>query len=371
MTCQNTSKHIHVKDLDQIRSIVVRGNNWIGDAIMSVPALRELRRIFPRAEIVLLTRQWAEGIFLESELVDGVISIGSGGSQLKEKLRQADILKQESFDLAVVFPNSFESALIPFLARVPIRIGYNKDLRGLLLTEPVPVPQWKKHRHEVFYYLNLVAEIEKRMTGICGTMETEPDLRIEISEERKAGARRRLKDAGVDIEKRTIAFGVGSENSSAKRWGAERYASLCDRLRCDLRANVILIGSQKDKEVAERVLELCGSKPVDLTGTTDISEAAAILSVADLLVSNDMGLAHLAPALGTPTVVIFGPTDPVTTRPYSPLAKVVRHPVECSPCMLRDCPIDHRCMTRVTVDDVYNACLGSLQNASLESTAEN
>ena len=341
---------------NSINSIVVRGTNWIGDAIMTIPALRELSRIFPNAEIVLHTRKWAEGIFGDADFLDWMITYDQSTSKFKDTIGQAHTLRLQNFDLAILLPNSFESALTAWLARIPKRIGYNKDLRGLLLTDPVAVPEWKEKRHEVFYFLNLIAEVEKRFLGTETVLRNEPDSSLQISEERRFDARRFLIKAGVDPAKKVIAFGAGSTNSRAKRWGVERYAELADKLQSELEAEVILVGSADEVEIAAEVRQLSKKPPIDITGKTGLVEAAALLSVVDLLVSNDMGLAHLAPAIGTKTVVIFGPTNPVTTRPFSGNATVIRNAVECSPCMLRDCPIDHRCMTRISAEEVFNVC---------------
>ena len=341
---------------NSIKSIVVRGTNWVGDSIMTIPALRELSRIFPDAEIVLHTRKWAEGIFRDADFLDRIITFDPGKWKIKDTIIQADSLREQRFDLAILLPNSFESALTARLAGIPRRIGYNKDLRGLLLTDPIAVPEWKNKRHEAFYFLNLIAEVEKRFIGTDTVMHSKPDSSLQISDERKAEALQILKAAGVDSAKKVIALGTGSTNSRAKRWGADSYAKLNYRLRNDLDANVILVGSADEADIAGEVQRLSTTLPIDMTGKTGLAEAAAILSVVDLLVSNDMGLAHIAPAVGTKTAVIFGPTNPVTTRPFSDNAVVIRHDVECSPCMLRDCPIDHRCMTRISVDEVFNVC---------------
>jgi heptosyltransferase-2 len=174
---------------------------------------------------------------------------------------------------------------------------------------------------------------------------------------------------GVDPTKKTIALGVGSTNSRAKRWPAERYAALNDRLQTDLDANVILVGSKAETDVADRVAGLCAKQPINLTGKTDLAEVVATLSVIDLLISNDMGLAHVAPAVGTRTIVIIGPTLPETTRPFSDNAEIVQKRVECSGCMLRDCPIDHRCMTGISVEQVFEAAERHL-NAKSQSSED-
>lgn len=335
--------------------ILVRGTNWIGDAVMSVPALRELRRIFPDDRITLHTRSWADGLFRDVDFIDELVTFEKHRWQIKDVYDNTQFLRDDRYDLAVLLPNSFESALTSFLTRIPRRIGYNKDVRGLLLTDPVAVPEWKNRRHEVYYYLNLIGEIEKRVVGRETVAASIPDVTLNISAERKAAARQTLALAGADSSKKLVALGVGSTNSRAKRWPAENYARLNDMLQNKAGVSVVLVGSKGDSDVAEAVLRASKIKPIDLTGKTDLGEAAAILSVADLMVSNDMGLAHVAPAVGTDTIAIFGPTDPDTTRPFSDKAEVLRKPVECSPCMLRDCPIDHRCMIWLTVDDVFRA----------------
>ena len=335
--------------------ILVRGTNWIGDAVMSVPALRELRRIFPDAKITLHTRSWADGLFRDAEFIDELVTYDKSRWKIKDVYDNTQFLRDDGYDLAVLLPNSFESALTSFLTRIPRRIGYNKDVRGLLLTDPIAVPEWKSRKHEVFYYLHLIGETERRVLGRDTVSVTIPDISLEVSRERRVAAKSQLLAFGVDPKKRTVALGVGSTNSLAKRWPAERYAQLNDLLQTEMDSNVILIGSNDEIIVADEVVRLSGKPSINLAGKTDLAEIVAILSEIDLLIANDMGLAHVAPAVGTQTVVIFGPTNPETTRPFSHIAEIVRKAVECSPCMLRDCPIDHRCMTWISVEEVFAA----------------
>ncbi len=335
--------------------ILVRGANWIGDAVMSVPALRELRRIFPDDQITLHTRSWADGLFRDADFIDELVTFDKARWKIKDIYDNSQFLRDDGYELAILLPNSFESAITTYLSRVPRRFGYNKDARGLLLTDPIAVPEWKNRRHEVFYYLGLVSEVEKRVLGRDTVSRALPDTTLNISEERKGAAREILAGAGADLSKKTVALGVGSTNSRAKRWPADRYAQLADKLRVELDVNVVLVGSKDERDVSASVEALCSSSPINLTGKTDLGEAVAVLSVVNLLISNDMGLAHVAPSVGTQTIAIFGPTNPETTRPFGDNAEVVRKEVECSPCMLRDCPIDHRCMTRISVDEVFEA----------------
>ncbi|CAN5311176.1 lipopolysaccharide heptosyltransferase II [soil metagenome] len=333
------------------KSIVVRGTNWVGDAVMTIPALRELRRIFPSAKISLHTRTWAEGIFRDADFLDEILTFDKTDSKIVDTFSQAKILKDNNFDLAVLFPNSFESALVTKLAKIPQRVGYAKEGRSFLLTNAVEIPFWKNKRHEVFYYLNLVGAIEASFFGKRTASENISKVDLHISDQRRTEAREILEKNGVDLSKKTIALGVGSTNSRAKRWQAESYAELNDLLQNELQVNVVLVGAKDETEVSEEVFTNSSLKPIILTGKTSLSEAVAILSEIDLIISNDMGLAHIAPAVGTKTLVIFGPTNEKTTQPIG--SEIIRKNVECSPCMLRDCPIDHRCMTQISAVEVF------------------
>lgn len=339
--------------------IVVRGTNWIGDAVMSVPAMRELRRLFPDAFIVLHTRAWAKDIFADSVLFDEIIPIDQTGNKAAASLRQAEELRKRNFDAALLFTNSFATAFIARVGRVRRRFGYETDGRSFLLSDSVPVPPWKNERHEVYYYLNLVSEFGQRLTGAKPEIMKNPATNIPVSECRRREARELLNRSGAHPGP-IVALAAGSTNSRAKRWGVENFAALNDRLQEELGANVLLLGAADEAHNSCRVSASARHKPIDLTGKTTLAEAAAVLAEADMMVSNDMGLAHLAPAVGTETLAIFGPTNHVTTRPFSPLAEVIRAGVECSPCMLRDCPIDHRCMTRISAAQVFERVRGKL-----------
>ena len=340
--------------LQEINRIVVRGTNWVGDAVMTVPALRELRRLFPKAQITLSTRAWAEGLFDDADFIDDLqVHQGNG---LLSVIGQVREWRKRRFDLAVLFPNSFASALVAFLSRVPIRIGYATDRRQQLLTHSLNLPDWRGSKHEVFYYLQIIAELEWRVKGEQTFLETQPDGSLAVTDTRKAAALDLLRANGVrnlSDDCKLVALCPGSINSRAKRWPAERYAALGDRLINELGADVLLIGSAAELEVSREVARVMKNKPVMLTGKTNLAQLSAILSLVDLLVTNDTGPAHIASALSRPTLVIFGPTNPLTTRPFSPYGEIMRKPPDCAPCMLRDCPIDHRCMTAISPDEVF------------------
>lgn len=351
--------------VSDIKRVVVRGTNWVGDSVMTVPALRALRRILPDAHITLALRPSAKGIFSEADFIDDVLvydrrNAFSVISQVREWRRRR-------FDLAVLFQNAFEAALIPFLAGVPLRLGYATESRQAMLTHPLPLPDWRSSKHEVFYYLYLVTALEQLLTGASTICETDPDISLAISESRKAGAAELLRSYGVKDEKSVVAICPGSINSRAKRWPAERYAALADRLM-DQQRQVVLIGSKDELEVTNEVTSRMRHRPVVLTGKTTLDQITAVLGHVDLVVTNDTGPAHIAAALGCPTIVIFGPTNPLTTRPFSFKAEIIRHPPDCAPCMLRDCPIDHRCMTAITVDEIFEHAHAVLKRSSFAKT---
>ena len=344
---------------EQIERVVVRGANWVGDAAMTVPALRELRRVLPGAHLTLATRPWAVGVFDGADFLDDLLVVEADGRGVRAFFSQTRRWRAGRFDLAVLLPNAFAPALVAFAARVPFRAGYATDGRGPLLTHPFAPPEWRGRRHEVFYYLNVVAELERRLTGSTsvrleeGAAHAGPRTDIAVSAGRQESARELLRARGLRPDRPVVALCPGSTNSRAKRWPAERFAALADLLVEEAGAQVLLVGSAGELEVSRAVSDAARHAPIMLTGATDLAETAALLSVCDLLVTNDTGPAHLAAALARPVVVIFGPTDPTTTRPFSALAELVREPPECAPCMLRDCPIDHRCMTAVTPEAVF------------------
>ena len=338
--------------LSTIERIVVRGTNWVGDAVMTIPALRRLRQLCPNAHITLATRAWAEGLFAGADFLDDLLV--HQGSGLRSVVQQVSQWRKRNYDLAILFPNSLETALVASLARVPMRIGYATDGRQRLLTHPLALPEWRESKHEVFYYLKIVAELEWFVNQEQSFLDTQPDGSLAVSDTRKAAARNFLRTRGVKEDKRVVALCPGSINSRAKRWPAERYAALADLLIDELGAQVLLVGSNAETEVSLDVSRHMRNQPIVLTGQTDLAQLVAILSVMDLLVTNDTGPAHISSALGRPTLVIFGPTNPLTTRPFSPFGEIVREPPDCAPCMLRDCPIDHRCMTAITPTDVFS-----------------
>ncbi|HEX7722048.1 MAG TPA: lipopolysaccharide heptosyltransferase II [Pyrinomonadaceae bacterium] len=347
---------------DQINRIVVHSPTWVGDAVMSLPALHALRQVFPKAHITVASRRGTSDIFIESNSVDDVLI--QDRTNLLSLFRQVSEWKSRQFDLAVLFQNAFAAAATAFLARVPMRIGYATDRRARLLTTALPLPVWKNERHESLYYLNIVAEFERIVFGASLLLKSEPIFDLPVSEERKNSAQRILNDHGGSPAKPLAILCPGSVNSRAKRWPAESYAELADRL-IDAGIDVALIGSPAEMDVSRQVCALAKRQPIVLTGKTSVAEVVALIRIADVLVTNDTGPAHIGAALRTPTLVIFGPTNPLTTHPLSAQAEVIRHPPDCAPCMLRDCPIDHRCMTAISVAEVFQRAMTMIEKTSV------
>jgi heptosyltransferase-2 len=335
-------------DPADIGSILVRQVNWVGDAILSLPALAALRQRFPQAEVSVLGRPWVTGLFADQPVADRVIAYQSDGAHrgLVGRWTLARELRRRRFDLAVLFPNSVDAAVVPWLARIPRRVGTPTEGRRLLLTHPVRVGPHPAERHQVFRYLAVV-----RSLGADG----DPTPRLTVGGEALQAADRLLADTGVGPGAGCLAVNPGSIYGSAKRWPAERFAAAADDLADRWGARVLLVGSGKEGAVLEAVARAMRHEPIRLEGRTDLSTLTAVLRRSRLVLTNDTGTMHLAAAVSTPIVAVFGPTDAEATGPYGSGARLVREPVPCSPCLLRECPIDHRCMTGVTVSHVVQA----------------
>ncbi|MFL6214909.1 MAG: lipopolysaccharide heptosyltransferase II, partial [Blastocatellia bacterium] len=346
--------------------LMVRVPNWLGDAVMALPALRELRRVFNESHITLAARASVVELFEGEGLADDSIAISEGRGWLEKTRRFLDDarrLRQARFDLAVLLTNSFASALTARAGGAKQIVGYATDARGLLLTQEVAFEPNFNQLHQVRYYLNIAAQIERAFTGESRVdFGAQPTLRVTGSARQRA--RQMLEAAGVDTSKRLVALNPGATNSRAKRWLPERFAATADQLSVRDDFAAFIVGTAGDGDAALAVIRHMRANVADLTGRTTLAELKAVLACAQLIVSNDTGAAHVAAALGVPTVTIFGPTEDFATRPLAALSQVVRHPVECSPCMLRDCPIDHRCMTRVDVTDVSQAAHNLLAHAA-------
>ena len=337
------------------RRILIRATNWVGDAIMSLPALLAVRRRFPDARITLLARPWVAGIY-GAAVADDVVPYDAprGWRGTGDKLRLAGQLRAERFDCAILLQNAFEAAAIAYAARIPRRIGYGRDARGWLLTDPVPVPAPNEiPRHQCYYYLELL-----RRAGILNDLPAVEAIRIPGAEARRDAGKLRFAELGFTGA--VVGVSPGAAYGGAKRWLPERFVeSACEAARA-LGAAVAVFGSGEEAALSEQVAALCRDRATtarSFAGATSIEEFVSLAAACAVFLTNDSGAMHIASALGVPTVAVFGATDDIATGPTGALARVVRESVECSPCLLRECPIDHRCMTRVSAARVVDEAL--------------
>jgi heptosyltransferase-2 len=335
---------------DPPASLLVRATNWLGDAVMTTPALAGLRGAFPGARIALLAKPLVAELFRHHPDVDEVIVYErpgrhEGGSG---HLRLGWELRRRRFDAALLLQNAFDAALLAFLARIPERAGYPTDGRRLLLSLPVPLTRDILQRHEVEYYLCL-------LDGLGVPRPEPPVLKLLVTGEERAGIASRLASLGLEPGAPIVTINPGATYGSAKRWYPDRFAAVADALSGEWGAAIVVVGSPAEAPLAGEI-EAATRKPlINLAGKTTVRELMALLSISAFLVTNDSGPMHIGAALGVPLVAIFGPTDWRRTSPWTKRAKVVRVEIDCSPCSLRTCDRGHECMLGVTPEMVVDA----------------
>ena len=342
-----------------IDKILVRATNWLGDAVMTLPALGHLRRTFPDSFICLMSQPSLASFFQASRLVDEILIYRRKERGWPEFLSALHRIRQTKFDLAVLFQGSFEAALIARLAGIPIRVGYAVQSRSWLLTHPIAKPELSTPRHQTLDY----AQIVDVALNAFGRNNDHPPLDqhshlvpviTPTTAQREAGTQL-LREHDVLTSEHPIAMlNAGATNSRAKRWPVDRYAGLADALTTSFGARIVFLGTPTEREIAERVIQAMKvPNAVNLAGLTDIPTLVGLLSHADLVIGNDTGSAHVAAALGRPTLTIFGPTNEFETAPSGQRSEIVRaEGIECARCMFRDCPIDHRCMIRISTSEL-------------------
>lgn len=335
--------------------ILVRSTNWIGDAVMSMAALREIRRLYPEAHLALFGRRWVAGLFDGQGVVDEIIPFGNDQSTLqwRHQLR--------SYDAAVLFQNAFEAALLAFLSRIPKRIGYTTQGRRFLLTQRARPRIKKLKRHQVYYYLDLLFQTGVSNLDYLNSPDFRPDIGFTATSQSLQKGDRLLSGLGIDPSDLLIGINPGAFYGSAKRWLTDRYGALADLLVREKGAKVLIFGSEGEKPIAEEIESHMKEPPFILTGRTDLPALMGTMSRCRIFITNDSGPMHLAAALGVPQVAIFGSTDEIATGPFSEHAVVIHKHVDCSPCLLRECPKDLRCYKRITVDEVFQTAEGLLE----------
>ena len=336
-------------DFEKIGRILVRGVNWVGDTVMTYPAVERLKGRFPRSHLAILVRENLVDLWKTVPYVDEVIPFQQkrGWNGVWGDLRLSLLLKKKGFDLAVIFPRSFRSAYPISLARIPIRLGYQDEGRSLLLTHKIRRTGKILNAHRIHYYQNLI--------DTFGFDERVNPPRIFLREEDRDWATERLRDLHLLNGRPLIGMNPGATYGLAKCWYPDGFGELGRRLVQKRNASILLFGAEGERATAKGILDFIKEGVVDLTGKTSLLQLAALLERCQVLVTNDTGTLHVATAVGTPVVAIFGPTNPGATGPWGEGHAVVKREVPCSPCLERVCPTDHACMRKISVEDVEKA----------------
>ena len=335
------------QDLKPFR-ILIRSSNWLGDSVMSVPAVRAIKAGRPDARVTIAAPENIAPIWKLVPEVDAIIPLS--GSRL---LSAVQLLRREpSFDVAILFPNSLRAALESWLTAIPRRVGYRGHWRRWLLNQIVPVPRKPgPPEHHSLRFLRIARE--------CGADTSNSDRSL-------AGVRQSVDSVQMAIDRQPIKIGLcpGAEYGPAKRWLPERFAEAAERIGAQSPVEWMLFGTAGDASAGEQIAAALGNQSVNRIGQTTLDQLIEELHECHLLLTNDTGTMHLAALLGIRVVAIFGSTEPRLTGPLGNGHIILRHHVECSPCFLRECPIDFRCMKAVSVEEVADAVLSVLRNQS-------
>jgi heptosyltransferase-2 len=336
-------------------TVLVFSPNWLGDAVMALPAVADLRRHGATRRLIVAARPRVADLWKIVAGVDDVVVISGarGVARWRTLSQNAENLRRAQAETAVLLPNSLQTALMARRAAIPERWGYRRSLRGWLLTRAVPRPRGLVHQAD--YYRHLVAAL-----GVAnGARVPRLDVPAAVVEE----ARGVLTAAGWTPGARLLGIAPGAAYGGAKRWPPERFAEVAAELARVQGLWPVLVGSDADRAATCAIeAELgkigdTGDRPraINLAGRTDVPQLAGVLALCAAFVSNDSGAMHLAAAVGTPLVALFGPTDERVTAPVAARARVLTAAAWCRPCLLRECPLDHRCMNGIDAGTVARA----------------
>ncbi len=371
------------------KKILIRSTNWIGDAVMTTPAVHSIRENFPDAEITMLAVPWVADIFRLSPDVDKLFIYDKKHlyqGKVKGVFKLAEDLKEFEFDAAILLQNAFEAALITRLAGIPVRAGYKRDGRGILLSHGVSISDEIKTKHQVHYYQNLLAklglttgtdtlqlhipmELDQWAHGLVDCLRYQSP--VSLLEQQQGAmipglpALKALGQEGVAIP--VIGFNPGAAFGPAKQWPVDKFGELASLVAENYGESgcvILVFGTDTDTAAAQKIRTNCMRTPyhvLDMTGKTSLKQAMALINCCDVFVTNDSGLMHVAAGLGTPSIAIFGSTDHVATGPYSQNSIILRREMACSPCMQTHCPQGHlRCLESISANDVFEELAGML-----------
>ena len=327
--------------------IVVRAPNWIGDSILAIPVLESLRKNYPDVEIHIAANVRVIDLFTVFDFVESIIPLPAK-SNFKNLRESSELLKSYKFDAGLLLTNSFASALLFYLAKIPNRWGYQYEGRQILLTKAVAKTNREKSLHQVHYYLNLVAGL--------GLSPASPNISFPLNSSILKDAAAFLSSENVPIGNTLITLNPGAYYGSAKRWPEHKFSQLAILLQEKFSSEILIIGSADEIALAENIAAPMKKKPHILAGKTSLPQLAGVIAKSNLCISNDTGPMHLAVALKVPTVAIFGPTNPDITGPFQEPSDFIKKEVPCWPCTYRECPFDHRCMQKIKPVEVLRSC---------------
>jgi heptosyltransferase-2 len=328
----------------QIKKIVVRSVNWIGDAVMTTPAITQLAKNFPNAKITIVVKEWVKDVFIGNPFIDDIIVFDP--KNLIEYIRLIKKLRKERFDVGITFPNSFSSALFLFLLGAKYRAGYQTDCRGMFLNIKTPrTPDLEFEKLRIDYFINVVNLIGKELA--------DRKLVLNVSEESETFVKIFLKENKIDETDTIIGFNPGAAYGKAKRWPVKKYAELGNKLISAYNAKLVLFGGVNDQGVVNILAKELSNKCAIAAGKTTLQDSIGLVNKCRLFITGDTGPLYIASALRVPTLAIFGSTDPNTVAIPSEKLQIIYKKVSCSPCFLRECPNDHKCMEEVSVEEVF------------------
>ena len=329
---------------DQMHKILVIAPSWVGDCMLMQPMLARFVQRHPDAQIDLFAPSWTAALLRQIPEVHEVIinPFPHGALKLMARYRLGNQLRAAHYDQAIVLPNSLKSTLVPFFAGIPLRTGFVGEMRYGLLNDTR-----KLDKHELPLMVERFAQLAEAAGDPVQRPLPQPRLQVKIPQRENV-----LDKFGLTPKQPIAVFCPGAEYGPAKRWPIPYFAELAQHLRA-LGYAVWLVGSPKDKEVGDKIVALGNNACHNLCGATDLADAIALLSCADLVVSNDSGLMHIAAALDRPMLALYGSSSPRFTPPLSAKAQVLKLDMKCSPCFKRECPLGHfDCMKKLTPDQV-------------------
>ncbi len=332
--------------------ILVKEVNWLGDIVMSLPALHAIRKSFPDAHVSVLIKKELASFFDGSKWIDEVIPYGLRKGffpGLSDRKKIVQDLRQRHFDLAVLFPNSFDSAVWPLFARIPQRVGFARDARSLLLSHRATATPEILEVHQVHYYLHMLSQT----LGLKGSPD---DFAPDVDPAARARMEAYLQGKRKRPKGPLIGMAVAAAYGPAKEWPADLYARTVDLLTEKFGAECVLVGAPSERRKSDEVAAKSKTGAVVAAGETSVGEAIALLSLCAAFVGNDSGSMHVAGALGKPTVGIYGSTRFDRTGPLGARTKILYKKIECSPCLKRTCKFGHyQCLWNIQPEEVITA----------------